>query len=114
MLNRSQTATTKAISELESTLGITKAAVYNSVRQLEELDRPKPLTFNKRGWSRPVGDVDHQRTDSRNRRARAILCAGYTHHDAGAFFWKNKGFEEHARDIGLAEMPQVGVAALRH
>jgi DMSO reductase iron-sulfur subunit len=27
----------------------------------------------------------------------------------GAFFWKNKGFEEHARDIGLAEMPQVGV-----
>lgn len=27
----------------------------------------------------------------------------------GAFFWKNKGFEQHARDIGLAEMPQVGV-----
>lgn len=27
----------------------------------------------------------------------------------GAFFWKNKGFEEHARDIGLANMPQVGV-----
>jgi len=27
----------------------------------------------------------------------------------GAFFWKNKGFEEHARDIGLAHMPQVGV-----
>ena len=27
----------------------------------------------------------------------------------GAFFWKNKGFEEHARDIGLARMPQVGV-----
>jgi len=27
----------------------------------------------------------------------------------GAFFWKNKGFEEHARDIGLADMPQVGV-----
>lgn len=32
----------------------------------------------------------------------------------GAFFWKNKGFEEHAREIGLARMPQVGVAALRH
>ncbi len=32
----------------------------------------------------------------------------------GAFFWKNKGFEEHARAIGLAAMPQVGVAALRH
>ena len=30
----------------------------------------------------------------------------------GAFFWKNKGFEQHARDIGLAEMPQVGVAPL--
>lgn len=27
----------------------------------------------------------------------------------GAFFWKNKGFEQHARDIGLANMPQVGV-----
>lgn len=32
----------------------------------------------------------------------------------GAFFWKNKGFEEHARHIGLANMPQVGVAPLRH
>jgi DMSO reductase iron-sulfur subunit len=32
----------------------------------------------------------------------------------GAFFWKNKGFEQHARDIGLADMPQVGVAPLRH
>ena len=32
----------------------------------------------------------------------------------GAFFWKNKGFEEHARAIGLADMPQVGVAPLRH
>ncbi|WP_284618771.1 DmsC/YnfH family molybdoenzyme membrane anchor subunit [Aquabacterium humicola] len=32
----------------------------------------------------------------------------------GAFFWKNKAFEEHARDIGLANMPQVGVAPLRH
>jgi DMSO reductase iron-sulfur subunit len=27
----------------------------------------------------------------------------------GAFFWRNKGFEEHARATGLAEMPQVGV-----
>ena len=27
----------------------------------------------------------------------------------GAFFWRNKGFEEHARETGLANMPQVGV-----
>jgi DMSO reductase iron-sulfur subunit len=32
----------------------------------------------------------------------------------GAFFWKNKGFEEHARAIGLAHLPQVGVVPLRH
>jgi hypothetical protein len=32
----------------------------------------------------------------------------------GAFFWKNKAFEDHARDIGLANMPQVGVAPLKH
>ena len=32
----------------------------------------------------------------------------------GAFFWKNKGFEEHARDIGLAHMPQVGVVMDTH
>lgn len=32
----------------------------------------------------------------------------------GAFFWKNKAFEEHARDIGLADMPQVGVVPLSH
>jgi hypothetical protein len=32
----------------------------------------------------------------------------------GAFFWKNKGFEEHARDIGLAALPQVGVVRLNH
>ena len=32
----------------------------------------------------------------------------------GAFFWKNKRFEDHARDIGLAHLPQVGVAPLRH
>ena len=32
----------------------------------------------------------------------------------GAFFWKNKGFEEHARDIGLADMPQVGVVPRSH
>ena len=32
----------------------------------------------------------------------------------GAFFWKNKGFEEHARDIGLADMPQVGVVSHAH
>jgi DMSO reductase iron-sulfur subunit len=32
----------------------------------------------------------------------------------GAFFWKNKGFEEHARDIGLAHLPQVGVVMDTH
>ena len=32
----------------------------------------------------------------------------------GAFFWKNKAFEQHARDIGLADMPQVGVVPLTH
>jgi len=32
----------------------------------------------------------------------------------GAFFWKNKGFEEHARESGLAEMPQVGVVPDAH
>ena len=32
----------------------------------------------------------------------------------GAFFWKNKGFEEHARDIGLAANPAVGVPLTDH
>ncbi len=32
----------------------------------------------------------------------------------GAFFWRNKGFEEHARATGLANMPQVGVLPLTH
>ncbi len=32
----------------------------------------------------------------------------------GAFFWKNKGFEQHARDVGLADMPQVGVVPDLH
>ncbi len=32
----------------------------------------------------------------------------------GAFFWKNKGFTEHAREVGLAHMPQVGVAYEHH
>lgn len=32
----------------------------------------------------------------------------------GAFFWKNKDFEQHARDIGLAELPQVGVVPDAH
>ncbi len=27
----------------------------------------------------------------------------------GAFFWRNPGFQEHARETGLARMPQVGV-----
>ena len=32
----------------------------------------------------------------------------------GAFFWKNEGFVEHAREVGLADMPQMGVAYERH
>jgi DMSO reductase iron-sulfur subunit len=32
----------------------------------------------------------------------------------GAFFWKNKGFVEHARATGLADAPQHGVAYERH
>ncbi|CAG7857549.1 hypothetical protein MCAMS1_02416 [biofilm metagenome] len=32
----------------------------------------------------------------------------------GAFFWKNKGFVEHAREIGLADSPQHGVAYEQH
>jgi len=32
----------------------------------------------------------------------------------GAFFWKNKAFEEHAREIGLAANPAVGVATWKH
>lgn len=32
----------------------------------------------------------------------------------GAFFWRNKGFEEHARKTGLANMPQVGVLPETH
>lgn len=32
----------------------------------------------------------------------------------GAFFWKNQGFEQHARETGLANMPQVGVVPDTH
>jgi len=32
----------------------------------------------------------------------------------GAFFWKNQGFVEHAREIGLADAPQHGVVYERH
>ena len=32
----------------------------------------------------------------------------------GAFFWRNQGFEEHARESGLADMPQVGVLPDSH
>jgi UPF0716 family protein affecting phage T7 exclusion len=28
----------------------------------------------------------------------------------GAFFWRNKGFQEHAKRNGLAARPQTGVA----
>ncbi len=32
----------------------------------------------------------------------------------GAFFWNNKYFEQHARQTGLAALPQVGVVADVH
>jgi hypothetical protein len=32
----------------------------------------------------------------------------------GAFFWKNSGFVDHARETGLADAPQHGVAYERH
>jgi len=32
----------------------------------------------------------------------------------GAFFWKNNGFVEHAREVGLADMPQMGVVYETH
>ncbi len=32
----------------------------------------------------------------------------------GAFFWRNRGFEEHARATELADMPQVGVVPDAH
>jgi len=32
----------------------------------------------------------------------------------GAYFWRNPGFVEHAREIGLARMPQVGIAYEGH
>ena len=32
----------------------------------------------------------------------------------GAFFWRNKGFVEHARETGLARMPQMGVVPDGH
>jgi len=32
----------------------------------------------------------------------------------GAFFWRNQGFQEHARESGLADMPQTGVLGNTH
>jgi len=32
----------------------------------------------------------------------------------GAFFWRNRGFEQHARETGLADMPQLGVVPDAH
>lgn len=32
----------------------------------------------------------------------------------GAFFWRNRGFEEHARETGLADMEQTGVLQTNH
>ncbi|WP_269471126.1 hypothetical protein [Sulfuriflexus mobilis] len=37
-----------------------------------------------------------------------------TFDDAGSFFWRNKGFQEHARETGLANMPQTGVVPDAH
>jgi DMSO reductase iron-sulfur subunit len=32
----------------------------------------------------------------------------------GAFFWRNRGFVEHAKEVGLAHMPQLGVVPDSH
>lgn len=32
----------------------------------------------------------------------------------GAFFWRNKGLEQHAKDIGLADFVDMGVVSDRH
>ncbi len=32
----------------------------------------------------------------------------------GGFFWRNQGFVEHARETGLADMPQLGVVYEKH
>jgi len=32
----------------------------------------------------------------------------------GAFFWKNPAFQQHAREVGLADMAQVGVQVTEH
>jgi len=32
----------------------------------------------------------------------------------GAFFWRNRGFQEHARETGLANLPTVGVVPEGH
>jgi hypothetical protein len=32
----------------------------------------------------------------------------------GAFFWRNKGFEQHARETGLAKIVQAGVLPDAH
>ena len=32
----------------------------------------------------------------------------------GAFFWRNAGFQSHACETGLADMPQVGVVPEAH
>ena len=31
-----------------------------------------------------------------------------------AFFWRNKGFEQHAKDIGLSDVVDMGVVSGRH
>lgn len=32
----------------------------------------------------------------------------------GAFFWRNRGFERHARETGLADLPQMGIVPDAH
>jgi hypothetical protein len=32
----------------------------------------------------------------------------------GAFFWKNPGFQEQLREVGLAEIPRREVVLVRH
>ncbi len=74
------------------------------------------LVFNTVDWTILLGltlvGLVHVVTSLMGRALFYILVIPTTM--PGAFFWKNKGFEEHARDIGLANMPQVGVAPLRH
>jgi DMSO reductase iron-sulfur subunit len=72
--------------------------------------RPEPGLATLLGWA--VVGVTLLATSLVSRALFYVLVIPTTM--PGAFFWKNKAFEDHARDIGLANMPQVGVAPLRH